>query len=188
MKELLYLEIPTPETDRVVTWLQTEWVAPRGEVLPTPKGVQLQFDQNASSLAIFTWSLQRTTYLKVFRWGERAVPEEWLIVRQLKQQVRSQFPHAYPQLPPLDWSKGSIFNALEPYYPQTAKFFQKFPNGAADLQRAYWWEQRWRESVRNPQTPKQVIFSSDAACEPEYDLIYIGGALGVIHAAVMAQR
>ncbi|MEM8638532.1 MAG: flavin-dependent dehydrogenase [Cyanobacteria bacterium P01_G01_bin.54] len=188
MKELLYLEIPTPETDRVVAWLQTGWMAPKGEQIPTSNGIQLKFDQQESSLAILTWSLQRTTYLKAFRWGEAAVFQEWLIVQDLEQQVRSQFPHQYPTLPPLDGENSSIFNALAPYYPKTAQFFQKFPNGAADLQRAYWWEQRWRESVRNPQTPKQVLFSSDATCEPEYDLIYLGGALGVIHAAVMAQR
>jgi lycopene cyclase CruA len=111
-------------------------------------------------------------------------------------------------------------------------FFQKMPNGEYDLNRVYWWEKRWREGVRNPKQPKQVVFkesqvskllaqggmkplalragnarqaiaSASAQIEslehnvqpsnvlsatPTYDLIYIGGALGVIHAAVMAQR
>jgi lycopene cyclase CruA len=71
------------------------------------------------------------------------------------------------------------------------------PNGEYDLKRAYWWEQRWREGVRNPQQPRQVVFShtsqaeesidSNSPLHPQYDLIYIGGALGVIHAAVMAK-
>ncbi|MFM7437475.1 MAG: flavin-dependent dehydrogenase, partial [Snowella sp.] len=54
----------------------------------------------------------------------------------------------------------------------------------------YWWEKRWRDSVRNPQAPKQVIFENESAREIEaelYDLIYIGGALGAVHAAVMAR-
>jgi lycopene cyclase CruA len=64
------------------------------------------------------------------------------------------------------------------------------PQGEYDLQRVYWWEKRWRDSVRNPQAPKQVIFETESAKEIEgelYDLIYIGGALGAVHAAVMAK-
>jgi lycopene cyclase CruA len=64
------------------------------------------------------------------------------------------------------------------------------PNGEYDLLRAYWWEQRWREGVKNPQQPRQVIFSHQNKVQnssTQYDLIYIGGALGVIHAAVMAE-
>jgi lycopene cyclase CruA len=44
--------------------------------------------------------------------------------------------------------------------------------------------------VRTPQQPRQVVFQSEATDVdnlPTYDLIYLGGALGVIHAAVMAQ-
>jgi lycopene cyclase CruA len=67
------------------------------------------------------------------------------------------------------------------------------PHGEYDLNRVYWWEQRWRESVCNPQQPKQVIFKvtegqTSKPIDQQFDLIYIGGALGVIHAAVMAQK
>ncbi|MEO0841667.1 MAG: flavin-dependent dehydrogenase, partial [Cyanobacteria bacterium J06643_5] len=107
--------------------------------------------------------------------------------------------------------KKSIFEELAADYPLTVKYFQKMPNGEYDLTRAYWWEQRWREGVRNPQEPRQVLFSHEgfraegaggaegaegaegaisssasSASSAFYDLIYIGGALGVIHAAVMA--
>ena len=49
--------------------------------------------------------------------------------------------------------------------------------------------------MKNPQQPKQVLFrvedtSQLTASLPDrskYDLIYVGGALGVIHAAVMAR-
>ena len=72
--------------------------------------------------------------------------------------VRNKFPARYPEPPLIDLSKQSIFDALAPYYPLTVKYFQKMPKGEYDLQRVYWWEQRWREGTRNPQKPKQVVF------------------------------
>jgi lycopene cyclase CruA len=201
MQEILYLEIPTPDIVSVTTWLQQEWKPIAGEILVTPNGIRLQFSQNTSKptpkisqnqLSIFVWSVQRTTYLKVFRWGAKKVPSEEKILQQLVIKIRSRFPQQYPTPPQIDLSQQSIFEALDPYYPQTVHFFKKMPQGKYDLQRVYWWEKRWRESVRSPQQPKQVIFKADApndtnAKEIEYDIIYIGGALGAIHAAVMAR-
>jgi lycopene cyclase CruA len=184
MEELLYLEIPTPELVQVKDWLQTQWSVP-GEKVATASGVKLNLD--GGELVIFLWSLQRTTYLKVFRWTSQVLSGEQRVLKQLTTQIRSAFPHHYPQLPAIDLSNQSIFQAIAPFYPKTAEYFQKMPNGAADLQRVYWWEKRWRESVRNPQQPRQVVFPGSSNNQPpEYDLIYIGGALGVIHAAVMA--
>ncbi|MEM9540631.1 MAG: flavin-dependent dehydrogenase [Cyanobacteria bacterium P01_E01_bin.42] len=199
MRELLYLEIPTRDRQKVVDWLQREWQPCLGKKMITPQGIRLQFPQSvsgysslasASELTIFTWCVQNTTYLKVFRWGKNPVPLERQLRQQLQTDIRKQFPQRYPQLPKIDLSQQSIFTALEPYYPQTVRFFQKMYRGEYDLQRAYWWEKRWRESVKNPQQASQVIFrneSANTAEKPEYDLIYIGGALGVIHAAVMAR-
>ncbi|MEO1341889.1 MAG: flavin-dependent dehydrogenase, partial [Cyanobacteria bacterium J06635_13] len=96
--------------------------------------------------------------------------------------------------PEIDLSQQSIFAALEADYPQTVHFFQKMPNGEYDLNRVYWWEKRWRESVNHPQQPQEVIFKSGVNSnesndgQKDFDLIYIGGALGVIHAAVMALK
>ena len=200
--ELLYIEIPTPDIDRVRSWLQHKWQPKLGVSVITAQGLRLQFPEvaamgtgNRPELSIFVWSLQRTTYLKVFRWADRAIPEEGAIVKELTQQLRQEFPPTHPAPPDIDLSDKSIFEALAPYYPTTVKYFQKMPNGAADLQRVYWWEKRWREGVKNPQQPKQVLFrvadtSHLTASLPDrskYDLIYIGGALGVIHAAVMAR-
>ena len=201
MKQLLYLEVPTPNTEAVCTWLQQSWQPGCGQKVNTRDGIRLQFlNQTSNSesgiseneLSIFLWSLQRTTYLKVFRWGQNPVPKEGKIIAQLVKAVKNSFPHQYPQLPEIDLSQQSIFTALDPYYPKTVHFFQKMPKGEYDLQRVYWWEKRWRESVNQPKQPKQVIFqhnkSSSNQEKPTYDLIYIGGALGIIHAAVMAQR
>ena len=200
--ELLYIEIPTPNIDRVRSWLQHEWQPEMGVSIITTQGLRLQFPEvstaetvNPPELSIFVWSLQRTTYLKVFRWADRAIAGEGAIVKKLTQKLRQEFPPTHPAPPEIDLSDKSIFEALEPYYPTTVKYFRKMPNGAADLQRVYWWEKRWREGVKNPQQPKQVLFRVEdtshlTASLPDrskYDLIYIGGALGVIHAAVMAR-
>lgn len=205
MEEILYLEVPTPETKAVCTWLQQEWQPPQGQAILTPNGIRLQLSQTTTTeinkisdqeLSIFVWSLQQTTYLKVFRWGLHPLKEEKQICQHLEKTLRSQFPPYYPQPPEIDLSEQSIFEALAPYYPKTVHFFQKMPKGEYDLKRVYWWEQRWRDSVCNPKEPKQVVFVSEhrtpniehrTQINNRYDLIYIGGALGVVHAAVMAQ-
>ncbi len=207
MQQLLYLEIPTPNTDSVRSWLRDHFATPVGDKQLTPDGFTISdrptnptSETSATSephpqLCVFVWSLQRTTYLKAFRWSERAVKGESQILQALTQQIRAAFPYTYPQ-PPAIAPGTSIFEALAPQYPLTVKYFQQFPNGEYDLKRVYWWEQRWRESVKNPQQPKQVIYresnpphtqSSTQSVKPEYDLIYLGGALGVLHAAMMAK-
>ncbi|WP_148763358.1 NAD(P)/FAD-dependent oxidoreductase [Dolichospermum sp. UHCC 0315A] len=201
MQELLYLEIPTPDTVSVSKWLQTDFVVENSQKFITPDGFRLgsaakSTIANSVELSVFVWSVQRTTYLKVFRWGDKPFPQERRILQSLTRKIRSRFPNYYPEPPVIDPQK-SIFAELEPYYPLTVKYFQKMPNGEYDLKRAYWWEQRWREGVRNPQKPRQVVFYQgnsqeispilSPAASPQYDLIYIGGALGSIHAAVMAK-
>jgi lycopene cyclase CruA len=196
MEELLYIEIPTPEICQVRSWLQNTWQPAVGTSVITPEGLRLQFPKTGTKsipipeLSIFIWSLQRTTYLKVFRWADVTIPGEGQILNDLTAKLRLQFPPNHPAPPKIDLSNQSIFAALAPYYPTTVKYFQKMPNGEADLNRVYWWETAWREGVKNPQTPKQVLFRIDkvtSSKQPEYDLIYIGGALGVVHAAVMAR-
>ena len=202
MKEIFYVEIPTPDTGAVCAWLQQEWEPELGEKTITSDGIRLQFATLSPSdrittadstaipeMSIFVWSVQRTTYLKAFRWVEPAIRSERQILQQLEKALRRQFPYQYPEPPVVDLSEQSIFEALAPYYPQTVHFFQKMSNGEYDLNRVYWWEKRWREGVRNPQQPRQVLFKKlgNGNPIPTYDLIYIGGALGVIHAAVMAQ-
>ncbi|MEG4109347.1 flavin-dependent dehydrogenase [Microcoleus sp. S13_C5] len=243
MQEILYLEVPTPDTAAVCTWLQHEFDPGIGEKIITADGFRLlspattaevlkSGTQNANpkpaladtnsgnqnwrstELSLFVWSLQRTTYLKVFRL-EEAPAGERKFLEALNLAVRNKFPDRYREPPVIDLSKQSIFEALAPYYPLTVKYFQKMPNGEYDLKRVYWWEQRWREGTRNPQKPKQVVFLKEEGTGKKaegrgkkeegtgkkaedtilvsdsgdtfYDLIYIGGALGVIHAAVMAR-
>jgi lycopene cyclase CruA len=208
MREIFYVEVPTPDTSAVRTWLQQEWQPELGKKLITPDGIRLHLDSAGignhnpttetaaiPEISVFVWSVQRTTYLKAFRWADKPVTNERKILRKLEAALRSQFPYQYPEPPVVDSSERSIFEALAPYYPQTVHFFQKMPNGEYDLNRVYWWEKRWREGVRTPKQPHQVIFSQTEKWGIEensphnsiYDIIYVGGALGVIHAAVMAQ-
>jgi lycopene cyclase CruA len=193
LREILYIEVPTPDSDAVRIWLQQTWQPITGNKITTPEGLRLTESSNITSkteLSLFIWSVQRTTYLKIFRWGEKAFPQESALIKQLITSIRSKSPISYPAPPEIDLSSQSIFEAIAPYYPLTVHFFQKMPQGEYDLQRVYWWEKRWRDSVRNPQAPKQVIFETESAKEIEgelYDLIYIGGALGAVHAAVMAK-
>ena len=242
MQEILYLEVPTPDTAAVCTWLQQEFDPGIGEKIITPNGFRLlsvatrteliksgtqiantqsalgninsgKYNLKSTELSTFVWSVQRTTYLKVFRL-EDAPAGERKFLESLRLAVRNKFPDRYPEPPVIDLSKQSIFEALAPYYPLTVKYFQKMPKGEYDLKRVYWWEQRWREGTRNPQQPKQVVFlkeegssatdsvtdvmdvrnkeeerreKEESTISVVYDLIYIGGALGVIHAAVMAR-
>ena len=214
MKELLYIEIPTPEVAVVKTWLHQTFEPMFGQKFVTASGIRLKLTpvtaSAATELTVFVWSVQRTTYLKVFRWAERAIAQEGRLLQQLETAVRDRFPHHYPAPPAIDLTQQTIFEALQEQYPLTVKYFQKMPNGQADLTRVYWWEQRWREGVRSPQQPKQVVFAAKDGAKngakdslsnqfqkeqsqgsptllPAYDLIYVGGALGVIHAAVMAR-
>ncbi len=192
MKELVYLEVPTHDTAGVRNWLQNQWQLELGKKINTPDGIRIQFDpQTNNELSIFVWQVQRSTYLKIFQWGDVTIAQTSKIKQQLTQAIRAAFPQKYPIPPTVDLSQQTIFEALIKDYPKTVHFFQKMPNGEYDLNRVYWWEQRWRANVKNPQQPQKVIFKSqsDHADETaEYDLIYIGGALGVIHAAVMAQK
>ena len=194
MQQLLYIEIPTPAIAAVTAWLQTAYQPPFGKKSIAKHGFILDRQNSAGAIAqlsIFTWTLQRTTYLKVFRWSEEAMDGEQELLQHLTKSVRQAFPYEF-KLPPAIAPNQSIFEALATEYPLTVKFFQRIPNGEYDLNRVYWWEQRWRQSVKSPQNPSQVIFreaTSELATNSEltYDIIYLGGALGAIHAAMMAK-
>lgn len=198
--ERLYLEVPTPDTAAVRDWLQHHFQPAAGRKIATPEGCTVGEPSPEAQLSIFVWSVQRTTYLKAFRWG-MALPNEAAILRRLKSDVQRSFPNHYPEPPPIDLTQQSIFDALESTYPKTVHHFRKMPNGEYDLTRAYWWERRWRDGVQRSEAspggapaeaPRQVLKKRSSPPESahgdRYDMVYIGGALGVIHAALMAMR
>jgi lycopene cyclase CruA len=189
MKEIFYTEVPTPATETVKQWLQKDFQPVWGCKVSSSSGCLIHSTKPEGEWSIFVWSVQRTTYLKVFRWSDRSVPQEKNLIHQLDRALKTAFPQQYPIPPSIDLSSQSIFEGLAAQYPLTVRYFQKMSNGEADLTRVYWWEQRWRESVKSPKAPQQVVFSTSKhhSQPPDYDLIYVGGALGAIHAAVMAR-
>ncbi|AUC59821.1 lycopene cyclase CruA [Cyanobacterium sp. HL-69] len=192
VKPLLYIEIPHPKTQEVLEWLQKSWQPSIGKKTLTQDGLKIELGEN-SELSIFLWSLQRTTYLKIYRWGKKLSSKENKIKKELKKAIYQKFPQNYPQLPDIDLTNQSIFEALKPHYPETVKYFQKMPQGEYDLNRVYWWEKKWRESVENNAENssnyqvKPVLFKDQSKGKADYDIIYVGGALGAIHAALIAK-
>lgn len=189
--ELLYLEISNPNPQIIIDWLQQQWQPFLGKKINTNDGIILELNDE-QELSIFVWTLQRTTYLRMFAWSEQKNPQFHKIRRELQEAIKQQFPPQYLQLPNIDLTKDNIFTALESYYPQTVKFFQKMPQGASDLMRVYWWEKKWRDSVNQQKSSvlnskQTIIFQDQTRGKADYDLVYVGGALGAIHAALMAK-
>jgi lycopene cyclase CruA len=191
MQQLLYIELPTPQVEAVKTWLQSEYQPPLGKKSVAKHGFILDRQNRSGAIAnlsVFLWTLQRTTYLKVFRWSDEVMDGEKDFLDHLTKAARQAFPYEFKQ-PPAIAANQSIFEALAAAYPLTVKFFQRIPNGEYDLNRVYWWEKRWRESVKSPEIPKNVIFTETNSTKQDlqYDIVYLGGALGAIHAAMMAK-
>ena len=154
MKQILYLEVPTADTKTVCQWLQSQFEPGFGEKIITPDGFIIKFPEAPTQkISVFVWSLQRTTYLKVFAQGNIS-PIQQKFTSNLTTNLQKEFPLNYPEPPTVDLSNQSIFTALASDYPLTVKYFQKMPQGEYDLNRLYWWEKRWREAVKNPQKPK----------------------------------
>lgn len=81
---------------------------------------------------------------------------------------------------------------LRRQFPKTVESLASLPNREAWLKRVWEIEQRWQEFRENPDKTEEVImFDSapkDLEIEAEFDIIYAGGTLGLLHAAVMATK
>lgn len=77
---------------------------------------------------------------------------------------------------------------LRSQYPQTVENILAVDGGAGHLERIWELEQRWEKFRRDPGSYEKVIFPGGAAeqSEGDFDIIYAGGTLGLLHAAVMA--
>lgn len=75
-------------------------------------------------------------------------------------------------------------------YPLTIQNFALLPNREAWLNRVWEIEQRWQTFRENPQKTEEVVLFDSAPknLEPEneFEIIYAGGTLGLLHAAAMA--
>ncbi|PZD71249.1 Lycopene cyclase [Acaryochloris thomasi RCC1774] len=205
MKQLLYLEIPTPDTDAVHRWLHLQCstagsescvlqlnLKPSVTLSPTSTGLKIQ-DQD-SAVVFYAWQHLRTTYVKANQWSERPVSNQAQVLDTLVKNLREAFPQKLQTFPEIDLSQTDIFAALQPHYPLTAKYFQAIPNGEADLQRAYWWEKRWRHEVgksfdTGPDQDLPIVQQAPVVKTPDsvWDVVIVGGALGVLSGAMLAR-
>ena len=68
----------------------------------------------------------------------------------------------------------------------------KLPDREAHLKRIWEIEQRWNHTCENPEKSDEVVFfdsaPKDLKVEGEFEIIYAGGTLGLLHAGVMATK
>ncbi|NJK78826.1 MAG: hypothetical protein HC914_02510 [Chloroflexaceae bacterium] len=83
--------------------------------------------------------------------------------------------------------KASLVEQLRPYYPQTVAHFEQM--GALDhLEQVWRLERGWERILQGTHDPSIYAEQPAAPAAPlDYDLIYAGGGLGLLHAAAMAQ-
>ena len=195
MKQLLYLEIPTPDIAAVQLWLHQQTAETLSLVTPctlhaTSSGLQIITE--SAHLTVFLWQHLNTTYLKVMQWSDQPILGQKTWLHTFESTLKTAFPYRPQPFPEIDLTSSDIFAALAPFYPLTAQYFQKIPNGEADLQRAYWWEKRWRNTVKQgpqPTAPNPIVDAAPPTPEADsaWDIVIVGGALGALTAAMMAR-
>ncbi len=75
-------------------------------------------------------------------------------------------------------------------FPQTVENFASLPNREAWLKRIWEIEERWNDFRENPDKAEEVVFFNSTPenleVEAEFEIVYAGGTLGLLHAASMA--
>ena len=82
-------------------------------------------------------------------------------------------------------------DALRADFPRTVEGLLNSEGGEGHLRRIFEIEERWNSVRTNPWGYEKVLFpggGADSQTEDEFDVIYAGGTLGLLHAAVMATR
>jgi lycopene cyclase CruA len=84
-------------------------------------------------------------------------------------------------------------NYLRRRFPKTIENFAHLPNREAWLNRILEIENRWNEFRENPDRSEEVVFYNrappkDLQIAGEFEIVYAGGTLGLLHAAVMALK
>ncbi len=107
-------------------------------------------------------------------------------VRQYDESLRNQ---PVSPMPMLQHRHASGLDTLRMQYPQTVACFEAI--GALDhLERIQRLEQSWQQIMDGAYDDQihQVVSDMPVGDATDYDLIYAGGGLGLLHAAVMARR
>ncbi len=83
-------------------------------------------------------------------------------------------------------------NELRRQFPRTVENFAPLPNREAWLKRIWEIERRWNDFRENPDRTEEIIRFDSAPkgleIEGEFEIVYAGGTLGLLHAAVMATK
>lgn len=97
------------------------------------------------------------------------------------------FPHHHT--PTHQHARPTFADTLRERYPQTVTYFEEM-QALDHLERICQLEQGWQRTLRGEYDASIYSTGSLSAttAELDYDLIYVGGGLGLLHAAVMAQR
>ncbi|MGH9943502.1 MAG: NAD(P)/FAD-dependent oxidoreductase [Pyrinomonadaceae bacterium] len=79
------------------------------------------------------------------------------------------------------------------HYPLTVTHFGGLAEREAHLRRVWELDARWQESLGGQKTSAEEVIVRSAppahlVCEGEFEIVYAGGVLGLLHAAVMACR
>ncbi len=94
-------------------------------------------------------------------------------------------PDEQPYAIPAAREPYSLTEQLRAHYPQTAASFEAM--GALEhLERVCWLEQNWERILDGQYDESCYVRTQTSPATAEYDLIYAGSGLGLIHAAVMA--
>ncbi len=95
-------------------------------------------------------------------------------------------------MPPTSPPKILSLAEFRRQYPLTVKNLAPLPNREAWLNRVWEIEQRWQTFQENPQKTEEIVLFDSAPknleIEDEFEIIYAGGTLGLLHAAVMATK
>ena len=112
-----------------------------------------------------------------------AMLRQWRRSRWLDRELRQALEHWSHDL-----AMQTAGSSLDERYPLTMAAFRSM-NAAADLARIQQLEQRWRTFEHGAQPALQHSISATLPqTEHEFDLVYAGGGLGLIHATLMAQK
>ena len=83
-------------------------------------------------------------------------------------------------------------NEFRRLYPLTVEHLAALSNRESWLNRVWEIEQRWQNFQENPDKTDEVIFfdstPKDVEIAGEFEIVYAGGTLGLLHAAVMAKK
>jgi lycopene cyclase CruA len=80
---------------------------------------------------------------------------------------------------------------LRSRFPETVARISALENGESHLRRIHEIEQRWQKARSAPEETPETIEFIDRSCvvdTVDFDIIYAGGTLGLLHAAVMSRR